>query len=128
MKHHGNPATCFVKPTIGERLISETGCVNGLGQPFTTLLAGVNINTPHYKGPAQVGLVENLTAEALLGMDILGKNGVIFVTRSMVKGLDDERTVKNTDQYEDEYRNEVVNKSIETTDTDQPDDIEADKL
>ncbi|KAL3874025.1 hypothetical protein ACJMK2_037094, partial [Sinanodonta woodiana] len=29
MKHRGNPATCFVKPSIGERLILETGCVNG---------------------------------------------------------------------------------------------------
>jgi len=165
MKHRGNPATCFVKPTIGERLISETGCVNGreimfvkdtgsdmtliredlvdesckleghqvtlytaVGQPFTAQLAVVNIDTPHYKGPAQVGLVANLAAEALLGMDILGKKGSFVVTRSMVKGLDDERTVKNTDQCEDEYRNEVVNKSIETTDTDQHDDMGLDKL
>ncbi|KAL3863264.1 hypothetical protein ACJMK2_005029 [Sinanodonta woodiana] len=29
VKHSGNPATCFVKPSIGQRIISETGYVNG---------------------------------------------------------------------------------------------------
>ena len=61
-------------------------------------------------------------------MDILSKEGsFVFVSRSMVKGLDDEKTVVNTDQCEDESMNEVVNNSIETADTDQRDYTEVDK-
>ncbi|KAL3880638.1 hypothetical protein ACJMK2_032862, partial [Sinanodonta woodiana] len=46
----------------------------------------------------------------------------------MVKGPEDERTVGNIDQCEDQSKNEVVNYSIVTADTDQREDIEVDKL
>ncbi|KAL3865773.1 hypothetical protein ACJMK2_043128 [Sinanodonta woodiana] len=165
MNHRSNPATCFVKPSIGQRLISETGYVNGreimfvmdtgsdmtliredlvdkkckleghkvtlytaVDQPFTAQLAVVNIETNYYKGPAQVGLVSNLAAEALMGMDILGKKGSFIVTRSMSKGLDNERTVECTNQCEDDGKKEVVNHSIETADTDHRENIEMGKL
>ncbi|KAL3870615.1 hypothetical protein ACJMK2_038663 [Sinanodonta woodiana] len=154
MKHRSNQATYFVKRSIGQRLISETGYVNGreimfvkdtrsdmtliradlvdksckleghkvtlytaVGQPFTAQLAVVNIEK-YFKGPAQVGLVSNLAAEALMGMDILGKKGSFIVTMSMVKGLDSERTVECTNQCEDDGKKEVVNHNIETADTD----------
>ncbi|KAK3602257.1 hypothetical protein CHS0354_017634 [Potamilus streckersoni] len=61
------------------------------------------------------------------GMDILSRKGSFVATRLMVKGCNDDMTVKNIDQCEDEYSNEVINKNIETTDTDQR-DMEVDKL
>ncbi|KAL3866616.1 hypothetical protein ACJMK2_043900 [Sinanodonta woodiana] len=166
MKHRSNPATCFVKPSIGQRLISETGYINGreimfvkdtgsdmtliredlvdksckleghkvtlytaVGQPFTAQLAMVNIDTTYYKVPGQVGLVSNLAAEALMGMDILSTKGsFVFVPRSMLKELDNESTVVNIGQYEDEGMKEVVNKSAEMADTDKHKDIKVDKL
>ncbi|KAL3866919.1 hypothetical protein ACJMK2_044168, partial [Sinanodonta woodiana] len=164
--HRGYPATCFVKPSIGERLISETGCVNGreimfvkdtgfdmtliradlvdesykmeghkvmlytaVGQPITAQLAVVDIDTKCYKGPAQVGLVSNLAAEALMGMGVLSTKGSFnFVPRSMVKKINNESTVEHIDLCEDEGMDEVVNKSTETADTDKHKDIEVDKL
>jgi hypothetical protein len=41
-----------------------------VGQPFTAKMAVVNLDTPYFKGHATVGLVANLAADALLGMDI----------------------------------------------------------
>jgi hypothetical protein len=40
-----------------------------VGQPFTAKMAVVNLDTPYFKGHATVGLVANLAADALLGMD-----------------------------------------------------------
>ncbi|KAL3877394.1 hypothetical protein ACJMK2_035105 [Sinanodonta woodiana] len=66
--------------------------------------------------------------KTLLEMDVLRKKMSFVVTRSIVKGLDDERTVENIDQCEDEDKSDVVNDSIETADTEHRDDIEVDKL
>ncbi|KAL3855789.1 hypothetical protein ACJMK2_014989 [Sinanodonta woodiana] len=145
MKHRSNPATCFIMfvkdigsdmTLIREDLVDKSCKLEGhkvtlytaVGQPFTAQLAVVNIETKYYKGPAQVGLVSNLAAEALMGMDILGKKGSFMVTRSIVKGLNSERTVECTNQCEDDGKKEVVNNSIETADTDQREDIEVGKL
>jgi hypothetical protein len=49
------------------------------------LIAVVNLDTPYFKGHATVGLVANLAADALLGMDILGKSKTYVVTRSKSK-------------------------------------------
>jgi hypothetical protein len=53
-----------------------------VGQPFTAKMAVLNLDTPYFKGHATVGLVANITADALLGMDILGKSKTYVVTRS----------------------------------------------
>ncbi|KAL3847707.1 hypothetical protein ACJMK2_018604, partial [Sinanodonta woodiana] len=99
-----------------------------VGHPFTAQLAVIDIDTKCYKGPAQVGLVSNLAAEALVGMDILSTKGSFnFVPRSMVKELDNESTVENIDQCEDEGINEDVNNNIEIAYTDKHKDIEVDK-
>ncbi|MBZ5782130.1 hypothetical protein, partial [Klebsiella aerogenes] len=84
----------FVKDTgsdmtlIREDLVDESCKLEGhkvtlytaVGQPFTAQLAVVNIDTKYYRGPAQVGLVSNLAAEALMGMDILSKKRSFAVT------------------------------------------------
>jgi hypothetical protein len=45
-------------------------------------MAVVNLDTPYFKGHPTVGLVAYLAADALLGMDILGKSETYVVTRS----------------------------------------------
>ncbi|KAL3870027.1 hypothetical protein ACJMK2_042644 [Sinanodonta woodiana] len=60
-------------------------------------------------------------------MDILSEKESSVCTRSMLKRLDDERTVENTDQGEDEDKNKVVNNIIETANTDQRHDVGIDK-
>ena len=132
VKDTGSDMTLIRKDLVDESYKlegHEVTLYTAVGQPFTAQLAVVNIDTKCYKGPAQVGLVSNLAAEALMGMDILSTNGSFdFVTRLTEKEIDDERSVENTNQSEDEGRNEVVNNSTETADTDQREDIEVDKL
>ncbi|XP_069110221.1 uncharacterized protein [Argopecten irradians] len=52
-----------------------------IGQPFSAKLAVVQMDTPFYRGHAQVGLVPDLAAEALLGIDIIERKGVNVITR-----------------------------------------------
>ncbi|XP_060068688.1 uncharacterized protein LOC132548812 [Ylistrum balloti] len=61
----------------------ETLCT-ATGQPFSAKLAIVDMDTPYYKGHAQVGLVPDLVAEALLGVDIIERQSkaVNVVTRA----------------------------------------------
>ncbi|KAK3584870.1 hypothetical protein CHS0354_023454 [Potamilus streckersoni] len=81
---------------IRENLVDERCELEGhkvtlytaLGQPFTAQFAVVNINTPRYKLPAQVGPVAHLSAEALLGMNPLSKKRSFVVTRSMAADID----------------------------------------
>lgn len=60
----------------------NTTLYTAIGQPFEAKLAIVNLDTPYYKGHAQVGLVPDLMADALLGMDIINRHSVNVVTRS----------------------------------------------
>ena len=54
------------------------------GQPFSAKLAIVDMDTPYFKGHAQVGLVPDLVAEALLGVDIIERQSkaINIVTRA----------------------------------------------
>ena len=93
----------FVKDTgadmtlIREDLVEKKNILEGqnvtlhtaIGQPFHAKLAMVEMNTPYYKGVAQVGLVPELAAEALLGMDIL-ERGIFVVTRAQAKQQQEE--------------------------------------
>ncbi|KAL3863187.1 hypothetical protein ACJMK2_004954, partial [Sinanodonta woodiana] len=57
-----------------------------IGQPFKAKLAIVELDTPYYKGHVQVGLVSDLAAQALLGMDILRTTKrTMVVTRMQAK-------------------------------------------
>ncbi|XP_060075036.1 uncharacterized protein LOC132554744 [Ylistrum balloti] len=61
-----------------------------IGQPFSAKLAVVDMETPFYKGHAQVGLVPDLAAEALLGMDIMERKTINVVTRGQKRQQDKE--------------------------------------
>ncbi|XP_033741736.1 uncharacterized protein LOC117328321 [Pecten maximus] len=89
---------CFVKDTgsaitlIREDLVDPSCILKGqretlctaTGQPFSAKLAIVDMDTPYYKGHAQVGLVPDLVAEALLGVDIIERQSksVNVITRA----------------------------------------------
>ena len=59
----------------------KTTLYTAIGQPFEAKLAIVDLDTPYYKGHAQVGLVPDLMADALLGMDVLNRQ-INVVTRA----------------------------------------------
>ena len=89
----------FVKDTgadmtlLREDLVDSRNILEGqnvtletpIGQPFNAKLAIVNMDTPYYKGVAQVGVVPGLATEALLGMDILERRSALAVTRAAAK-------------------------------------------
>lgn len=96
-----NREISFVKDTgsdmtlVREDLV-DTNCVlqgqtamlyTAIGQPFNAKLAVVDLETPYYKGYHTVGLVPNLAAEALLGMDVMTKQHTcaLAVTRAQSK-------------------------------------------
>ena len=63
-----------------------TTLFTAIGQPFEAKLAVVNLETPMFKGHVQVGLVPDLVAEGLLGLDVLERNRVAaVVTRAQAK-------------------------------------------
>ena len=78
---------------LREDLVDSTNILEGqnvtletaIGQPFNAKLAIVNMDTPYYKGVAQVGVVPVLATEALLGMDINKRRSALAVTRTAAK-------------------------------------------
>ncbi|XP_062569214.1 uncharacterized protein LOC134231291 [Saccostrea cucullata] len=99
----------FVKDTgasltlVREDLVNQSSVLDGhkttlytaIGQPFEAKLAVVKLDTPYYKGYAQVGLVPSLVADALLGNDVISRKSANFVTRSMaLKALDDDKNME----------------------------------
>ncbi|XP_033739131.1 uncharacterized protein LOC117326489 [Pecten maximus] len=81
----------FVKPSA----ILEGQCMTlytAIGQPFQAKRAIVDLDLPCFKGHAQVGVVSDLAAEALLGMDILDRS-VMAVTRAQSKQQEAEEHV-----------------------------------
>ncbi|KAL3863562.1 hypothetical protein ACJMK2_005313 [Sinanodonta woodiana] len=114
---------------IRNNLVNESCKLKGLkvmlyasaGQPFTAQLAVVDVNTTYYKEPMQVNLVSYLSAETQL--IYLAKYGHCLVTRSMLQGFEEDRTVEVSCQCEDEDKKEVSNNSIELENTYQRDDI-----
>ncbi|CAC5369045.1 unnamed protein product [Mytilus coruscus] len=81
-----------------------------IGQPFCAKLAVVEIDTSYYRGIAQVGLVPELVAEALLGMDILERTSNAFVvTRAQATRVEDEnKSDDDTSESEVEHAVEVT--------------------
>jgi hypothetical protein len=74
---------------LRENLVDSSCVLDGqkttlytIGQPLKAKLAVVNLDTPYFKGHAQVGLVPDLMADALLGMDVMNRKQVNVVTRA----------------------------------------------
>jgi hypothetical protein len=63
----------------------KTTLYTAIGQPFEAKLAVVNLDTPYFKGHAQVGLVPDLMADALLGMDVMNRVKMPFHNSSLMK-------------------------------------------
>ncbi|CAG2248608.1 unnamed protein product [Mytilus edulis] len=120
----------FVKDTgadmtlIREDLVDSKNILQGqnvtlqtaIGQPFCAKLAVVDIDTPYYRGIAQVGLVSELAAKALLGMDILERTSNTFVvTRAQAKACEDE-TESDDDLSESEVENIAEVKKVSEDD------------
>ncbi|KAK3609828.1 hypothetical protein CHS0354_029868 [Potamilus streckersoni] len=97
MKHRGNQVTCFIKTTIGERFISETGWVNGREIMFVKDTAS---------DTTLIG--EDLADESC---QLEGHKITLYTKVVDRKRHDHERTVQNTDKCEDEVQNKVVNNS-----------------
>ena len=68
-------------PLVREDLINPSSIIEGrsvtlytvIGQPFKSKIAIVQLDIPYFSGYTQVGVVADLAAEALLGMDVLNK-------------------------------------------------------
>jgi hypothetical protein len=98
-----------------------------VGQPFAAKMAVVNLDTPYFKGYATVGLVANLAADALLGMDILGKSKTYVVTRSKSKQNEGIENVAKNEMVECEVHSQDLNEDVDLIDFSEPDeDIQED--
>lgn len=104
----------FVKDTgasitlLRENLVDSSCVLDGqrttlytaIGQPFEAKLAIVHLETPYYSGHVQVGLVPDLMADALLGMDVMNRQQINVVTRAQAlkdKSCDEESQAKMLD-------------------------------
>jgi hypothetical protein len=122
----------FVKDTgaemtlIREEYVDSSNIIEGqritlytaVGQPFTAKMAVVNLDTPYFKGHATVGLVANLAADALLGMDILGKSKTYVVTRSKSKQNEE---IEN-EMVECKVHSQDLNEDVDLIDFSEPDE------
>ena len=93
-----------------------------VGQPFTVKMAVVNLDTPYFKGHAIVGLVANLAADALLGMDILGKSKAYVVTRSKSKQDEEIKNVAKNEMVECEEHWQDLHEDVDLIDFSEPDE------
>lgn len=85
VKDTGASMTLLREDLVDPKCILEgqkTTLYTAIGQPFEAKLAIVNLDTPYYKGHAQVGLVPDLMTDALLGMDIIQRKPINVVTRA----------------------------------------------
>jgi hypothetical protein len=98
----------------GQRITLYTA----VGQPFTAKMAVLNLDTPYFKGHATVGLVANITADALLGMDILWKSKTYVVTRSKSKQNEE---IEN-EKVECEVHSQDLNEDVDLIDFSEPDE------
>jgi hypothetical protein len=121
----------FVKDTgaemtlIREEYVDSSNIIEGqritlytaVGQPFTAKMAIVNLDTPYFKGHPTVGLVAYLAADALLGMDILGKSKTYVVTRSKSKQNEE---IEN-EMVECKVHSQDLNEDVDLIDFSEPD-------
>ncbi|KAK3098044.1 hypothetical protein FSP39_015559 [Pinctada imbricata] len=75
------PKTYFVSRILS-MMGQHTTLYTAIGQPFDAKLAIVELDTPYFKGHAQVGIVPSLVADALLGNDVINRPKVCAITRS----------------------------------------------
>ncbi|XP_033761108.1 uncharacterized protein LOC117342916 [Pecten maximus] len=112
----------FVKPSA----ILEGQCMTlytAIGQPFQAKRAIVDLDLPCYKGHAQVSVVLDLAAEALLGMDILNRS-VMAVTRAQSKQQEaEEHVVESEMEREDESLSKIKAKSLSSAEEADEDDV-----
>ena len=102
----------------GQRITLYTA----VGQPFTAKMAVLNLDTPYFKGHATVGLVANITADALLVMDILGKSKTYVVTRSKSKQNEGIENVAKNEMVECEVHSQDLNEDVDLIDFSEPDE------
>jgi hypothetical protein len=126
----------FVKDTgaemtlIREEYVDSSNTIEGqritlytaVGQPFTAKIDVVNLDTPYFKGHATVGLVANLAADALLGMDIFGKSKTYVVTRSKSKENEGIENVAKNEMVECEVHSQYLNEDVDRIDFSEPDE------
>jgi hypothetical protein len=82
----------------------------------------VNLDTPYFKGHATVGLVAILAADALLGMDILGKSKTYVVTRSKSKHNEEIENVAKYEMVECEVHSQDLHEDVDLIDFSEPDE------
>ncbi|KAK3091449.1 hypothetical protein FSP39_019925 [Pinctada imbricata] len=85
VKDTGASMTILREDLMDQSCILEgqhTTLYTAIGQPFDAKLAIVELDTPYFKGHAQVGIVPSLVADALLGNDVINRPKVCAITRS----------------------------------------------
>ncbi|KAK3089888.1 hypothetical protein FSP39_007378 [Pinctada imbricata] len=85
VKDTGASMTILREDLVDQSCILEgqhTTLYTAIGQPFDAKLAIVELDTPYFKGHAQVGIVPSLVADALLGNDVINRPKVCAITRS----------------------------------------------
>ena len=126
----------FVKDTgaemtlIREEYVDSNTIIEGqkvtlytaVDQPYTAKMAVVHLDTPYFKGHAIVALVVNLAADALLGMDILGKSKTYVVTRSKSKQNGEIENVAKNQMVECEVHSQDLNEDVDLIDFSDPDE------
>lgn len=88
VKDTGASMTLIKEDLVDSSCILEgqrTTLYTAIGQPFEANIGIVKLDTPYFKGHAQVGLVPSLVADALLGNDVISRKNVNVVTRAQVR-------------------------------------------
>ncbi|KAK3089699.1 hypothetical protein FSP39_005726 [Pinctada imbricata] len=132
VKDTGASMTILREDLVDQSCILEgqhTTLYTAIGQPFDAKLAIVELDTPYFKGHAQVGIVPSLVADALLGNDVINRPKVCAITRS--RANQENQADKRTEERMTEC--DVQPSPIDVQDCDQVSDqdlnrINADKL
>ena len=114
-------------PLIKEDLVDSSCILEGqkttlytaIGQPFEAKIGIVKLDTPYFKGHAQVGLVPSLVADALLGNDVISRKNVNVVTRAQVRQETNEEVLFDRKMNESDVKPKEIEaiKDSETTET-----------
>lgn len=131
--HVNDREVSFVKDTgasmtlIKEDLVDSSCILEGqkttlytaIGQPFEAKIGIVKLDTPYFKGHAQVGLVPSLVADALLGNDVISRKNVNVVTRAQVRQETNEEVLFDRKMNESDVKPKEIEaiKDSETTET-----------
>lgn len=131
--HVNDREVSFVKDTgasmtlIKEDLVDSSCILEGqkttlytaIGQPFEAKIGIVKLDTPYFKGHAQVGLVPSLVANALLGNDVISRKNVNVVTRAQARKETNEEVLFDRKMNESDVKPTEIEaiKDSETTET-----------